>query len=177
MSSSENESGLELRLPWGTPDRQPRSLSAPLPAPPPEPPAPQPDPPAASTDRAAASPLDPAADQALRDVVQDRADRIDKRLNLIGAALPKILAHFRADLKAQQVATIKAVNALTDAPLIEQLDRKIDGIVRDLTVRLEVLEELVLACQANTLEALNKLTLETRHLPTSQEAPGSREVG
>jgi len=158
MSSSENDSGLELRLPWGSPDRPPRSLSAPLPATPPEPPAPQPEPPAASTDRAAAPPPAPPVDQELRDVVQDRASRIDQRLDLIGAALPKVITHIRSDLKAQQVATIKAVNGRTDAPLIEQLDRKIDGIVRDLTLRLEVLEALVLAGQANTLEALTKLT-------------------
>lgn len=164
MTDKDEGSGLELRLPWGKPDHHLASSAAP-----------SPETNGFSTgpsDAPSAPPPEPPAVQALQELVQDRADRIDNRLNIICAALPELVGQLRADLTAQQVATSEALGGRTDGGLVEGLDRKIDAVARDLTVRLEALEMLILAGYSTTMTAISELmsTSPTVPLPAAPSA-------
>lgn len=150
MPGREDDLGLDLRLPWGRPERAPGARSAEVaasvPAPPP-----------------ALADIVRAVEDLRRTVeglvvsVDARLSRVEKRLAQVGAGLPKLLAHIEADLTSQHAATVKAVGELRDVPLVNHLEERMDVIARDLTHRLERVESLVLASHTTTLDAVSKI--------------------
>lgn len=134
MSGSEDDLGLDLRMPWGRPDRMPEaSRSVSSPSPPAQPASAQPDVMAAIDDLRREV-------KDLRSVVEARSDRLERRLGEVAAELPKLLAQIEADLVSQQWATVKAVGELQNVPLVDRLERRIDVVGLDITRRLARLE-------------------------------------
>ena len=152
MPGSEDDLGLDLRLPWGRPDRAAAAPAAELATSVPDPP------PAAPPD------IMKAVEDLRRSVeglvvsVDARLSRVENRLRQVAVGLPKLLGHIEADLASQHSATVKAVGELRDVPLVNQLEDRIDLVARDLSGRLERVESLVLASYGTTRDALGKIS-------------------
>jgi len=168
MPGSEDDLGLDLRLPWGRPDRLPNASRSESSSSPPAPPA------SAQPDVVA------AIDELRRDVkglvsaVETRLDQLERRLSQVAAALPMLLTQIEADLVSQQSATVKAVGELQNVPLVDRLERRIDGAALDITGRLERLEALVQPQAGSSAAALSQAVLKLRQRPPAHTDPATK---
>ena len=169
MPGSEDDLGLDLRLPWGRPERAVAAPAAEIETSVPD------QPPAAAADVLAAIEDLRLSIEGLVVSVDARLSRVEKRLHHVGVGLPKLLGHIEADLASQQAATVKAVGELRDVPLVNQLEERIDLVSRDLSRRLERVESVVLASYSTTMDALGKISPGARvdkPEPTTPPTPG-----
>lgn len=159
MSGGDEKHGLDLRLPWGRPEPSAPSPRAepevkgpePVPLLPPTQAPPTPTPGPVGADRTASA-LESVERRlaALEVTVLDRLGRLDERIHLVGAALPKLATRIEGDLAAHQVATVKAVGQVPGV-LVGPLEERLNTVADDLVQLLDRLEFLLRASLTTTM--------------------------
>ncbi|MEO5679850.1 MAG: hypothetical protein ABIS47_09280 [Acidimicrobiales bacterium] len=182
MPGSEDDLGLDLRLPWGRPNRQEAARTPELPPTEPAPAAAQAPAPAAvvavpATVRDGSARTDELRRslEGLLFAVESRFDQLDARLDAVDGAVPERLKRIEGRLVALQRALVEAVEQ-PSAPtvnLVETVGQGVALATHEIEARLGRLETLVMAAHATTMEAIGEIALAP---PSDEPGPDDGEL-